>query len=58
MSGRIRPTAVAVNFLRLALATGFLSAGADRLGLWGPRGTPGVAWGGFDSFLAYTGKLL
>jgi len=31
---------------------------ADRFGLWGPAGTPGVAWGGFDPFLAYTGKLL
>jgi hypothetical protein len=31
---------------------------ADRFGLWGSAGTPGVAWGGFDPFLAYTGKLL
>ena len=34
------------------------SAVADRFGLWGPAGTPGVAWGSFDPFLAYTGKLL
>src|SRR6516162_7150565 len=58
MSDRIRSTAVAAIFLRLALATGFLSAVADRFGLWGPPGTPGVAWGGFDPFLAYTGQLL
>src|SRR5262249_58353179 len=58
MSDRIRSTAVAAIFLRLALAAGFLSAVADRFGLWGPAGTPGVAWGGFDPFLAYTGKLL
>ena len=58
MSDRIRSTAVAAIFLRLALAAGFLSAVADRFGLWGPPGTPGVAWGGFDPFLAYTGKLL
>ena len=58
MSDRIRSTAVAAIFLRLALAAGFLSAVADRFGLWGPPGTPGVAWGGFDRFLAYTGKLL
>lgn len=55
---RIRSTAVAAIFLRLALAAGFLSAVADRFGLWGPPGTPGVAWGGFDPFLAYIGKLL
>src|SRR5262249_57164882 len=58
MSDRIRSTAVAAIFLRLALAAGFLSAVADRFGLWGPPGTPGVAWGGFDPFLAYTGNLL
>ena len=57
MSDRIRSTAVAAIFLRLALAAGFLSAVADRFGLWGPPGTPGVAWGGFDPFLAYTGQL-
>ena len=58
MSDRIRSTAVAAIFLRFALAAGFLSAVADRFGLWGPPGTPGVAWGGFDPFLAYTDKLL
>ncbi|WP_074317509.1 DoxX family protein [Singulisphaera sp. GP187] len=49
---------LAAVFLRLALAAGFLSAVADRFGLWGPAGTPGVSWGGFDAFLAYTGELL
>jgi hypothetical protein len=49
---------VAAAFLRIALAAGFLSAVADRFGLWGPAGTPGVGWGGFAPFLAYTGKLL
>jgi len=44
--------------MRVALAAGFLSAVADRFGLWGPIGTPGVGWGGFAAFLAYTGKLL
>src|SRR5437016_14526688 len=58
MLDRIRSTAVAAVFLRLALAAGFLSAVADRFGLWGPPGTPGVGWGGFDPFLAYTGRLL
>ena len=58
MPVHIRSTAPAAVFLRLALAAGFLSAVADRFGLWGPPGTPGVTWGGFDPFLAYTGKLL
>ena len=58
MSHRVPPAAAAALFLRLALAAGFLSAVADRFGLWGPAGTPGVAWGEFASFLAYTAKLL
>jgi len=44
--------------MRLALAAGFLSAVADRFGLWGPIGTPGVAWGEFPKFLDYTATLL
>src|SRR6201992_2166090 len=44
--------------MRMALAAGFLSAVADRFGLWGPVGTPGVSWGGFAKFLDYTGTLL
>jgi uncharacterized membrane protein YphA (DoxX/SURF4 family) len=39
---------------RLALGASFLSAVADRLGLHGPYGTPGVAWGDFAHFTAYT----
>jgi uncharacterized membrane protein YphA (DoxX/SURF4 family) len=58
MPFRLRSTVVAAVFLRLALGAGFLSAVADRFGLWGAAGAPGVAWGGFDSFLAYTGQLL
>lgn len=44
--------------LRVALAVSFLSAVADRFGVWGPPGSPNVAWGTFDSFLQYTGLLL
>ncbi|WP_216821108.1 MauE/DoxX family redox-associated membrane protein [Singulisphaera sp. GP187] len=44
--------------MRIALSAGFLSAVADRFGLWGPLGTPGVAWGGFPAFLGYTKTLL
>lgn len=38
-------------YLRLAIATAFLSAVADRWGLWGPEVS---VWGNWDSFLAYT----
>lgn len=48
----------AALFLRVALAAAFLSAVADRLGAWGPPGSPGVAWGTFDAFLAYTETLV
>src|SRR5262249_38676316 len=43
-------------FLRLALGFSFLSAVADRLGLWGAYGQPNVAWGSFARFVMYTGK--
>ena len=43
--------------LRIALGTGFLSAMADRFGLWGPPGSPGVAWGDLTQFNAYVAKL-
>lgn len=44
-------------FLRLALGLSFLSALADRFGLWGAFGRPNVSWGDFARFVAYTGKL-
>lgn len=47
----------AVLFVRLALGAGFLSAVADRLGLWGPPGADGVAWGDWAAFLEYTALL-
>ena len=43
--------------LRLALGVTFLSAVADRFGLWGANGEEGVAWGDFAHFTAYTAKL-
>lgn len=54
---RERGLVVAEWFLRVALAAAFLSAVADRLGLWGAPGDPGVAWGAWDPFVAYTGTL-
>ena len=44
-------------FLRCALGLGFLSAVADRLGLWGPFGQPNVEWDNFSRFLEYTQTL-
>src|SRR6516162_1526942 len=44
-------------FLRLALGASFLSAVADRFGLWGSYGQPHVAWGNFSRFVQYTGQL-
>ncbi len=43
--------------LRIALAAAFLSAVADRFGLWGPPGAPHVAWGSWPNFVAYVAKL-
>ena len=44
-------------FLRIALAAGFLSAVADRFGLWGPAGAATVAWGAWQPFVDYVAKL-
>ena len=44
-------------FLRFALGISFLSAVADRFGLWGAYGNPNVAWGNYSLFLNYTAKL-
>ena len=43
--------------LRFGLGLGFLSAVADRLGLWGTFGQPNVEWGNFSRFLEYTQLL-
>jgi len=43
--------------LRCGLGLGFLSAVADRLGLWGAFGQPNVEWGNFSRFLEYTHTL-
>lgn len=53
-----RSLVMAIVFVRIALAAGFLSAVADRFGLWGPIGTHRVAWGSFDAFIKYTGQML
>lgn len=43
--------------VRLALAAAFLSAVADRFGLWGPPGSDGVAWGSIENYESYVGLL-
>jgi putative oxidoreductase len=48
---------VAHWFLRVALAAGFLSAVADRFGLWGSAGAANVAWGAWQPFVDYVAKL-
>ncbi len=53
----LSPT-VAIICSRLTLAASFLSAVADRFGLWGQAGTGEVAWGSFPEFVAYTATLL
>ena len=40
--------------LRLGLGFGFLSAVADRYGLWGSFGERNVEWGNYSRFLDYT----
>lgn len=58
MSVQVNQTAkYSTVFLRFALGIAFLSAVADRFGLWGAPGATNVAWGNFDSFLTYTAKL-
>jgi hypothetical protein len=42
----------------VALAFSFLSAVADRFGLWGQFGVGGVSWGDFERYTAYTAQLL
>jgi hypothetical protein len=44
-------------FARFALGASFLSAVADRFGLWGPYGAKNVSWGNFAHFVNYTGAV-
>jgi uncharacterized membrane protein YphA (DoxX/SURF4 family) len=47
----------AVIYLRWALGLTFLSACADRFGLWGPPGSKYAAWGDWGHFAAYSATL-
>lgn len=48
---------IAIVYARVALGVGFLSAVADRFGLWGAPGSRNVAWGDFSHFLRYTATV-
>ena len=43
--------------VRIALGVSLLSAVADRFGLWGAPGAPGVTWGDVAHYNAYVAKL-
>ena len=53
----LKSASYASLLLRIGLGVGFLSAVADRLGLWGAFGQPNVEWGNFSRFLEYTHTL-
>src|SRR5919109_117975 len=43
--------------LRIFIGLAFVSAILDRFGLLGGPGTPGIAWGNFRNFVAYTAQV-
>lgn len=53
-NGRVRWIA---TLLRVLIPLAFLQAVGDRFGLFGGPGTPGVSWGDFAHFIAYTGVV-
>ena len=54
---RENATEIVRLFARFALGASFLSAVADRFGLWGPYGAKNVSWGNFARFVEYTGAV-
>ncbi len=48
---------VASWLVRGALAAAFLSAVADRFGLWGEPGSEGIAWGSIENYESYVALL-
>jgi len=45
-------------FVRITIATAFLSAVADRIGLWGAPGSKYASWGNWENFMAYSNQLI
>jgi uncharacterized membrane protein YphA (DoxX/SURF4 family) len=54
---RITNLRLAQLFLRWSLGLTFLSACADRFGLWGPPGSKYAGWGDWAHFLVYAETL-
>jgi putative oxidoreductase len=52
--GRVRWVAA---IPRLLIGVAFVENVADRLGFLGPPGAPGVSWGDFSHFVAYTAQV-
>jgi uncharacterized membrane protein YphA (DoxX/SURF4 family) len=52
-----KTTGVFQLFLRIAIAITFLSAVADRFGLWGNPGSTSVAWGNWENFVGYSNAV-
>lgn len=48
---------IAIVYLRWSLGLTFLSACADRFGLWGPPGSKYAVWGDWTHFIAYSATL-
>ena len=53
-NGRVRWVATGV---RLLIGVAFFENVIDRLGFIGPPGAPGVSWGDFPHFIAYTAQV-
>ena len=51
-------TGIVRLFARFALGASFLSAVADRFGMWGPYGAKNISWGNFAHFVEYTGTVM
>lgn len=51
-------TDISTLFLRLALASGFLSAVAARINLWGKRASASEAWNSFVNYTADVNSFL
>lgn len=48
---------LSILYVRVALSAAFLSAVADRFGLWGSPGQRNVSWGDFPQFIQYTAQI-
>lgn len=57
MNPKISLVNLAAWLLRISMAAAFLSAVADRFGLWGPPGADNIDWGDLAHYNAYVAKL-